>query len=676
MTHSGVDFTPDVYWKELTAWGSLLVRAAEPAPAGPASALAATTLWERLEAQSAQAAGAGIFLPAVYVMEVFQLTGFSRQCLALTLLSEMDGGWAEVFSTLEPSGGGALTGRLAARLCGVDPAEALRALAPDGPLSIWCMENAGFVGSALLGRILRPAERIVRFAVGTAITESGLPALSLRLPAEDAAFPGEPATLAKRMADYRMGMEKDRRISFLLRGEPGAGRRTAAHALANRLHLPLLTADARGVLDDSQLRLALLREAVLQQCPVCLTGSDALLEQVAEDAELARDLTDLLEQSSVPAGFSLLVSSGDWTPQEERAGWQIVSVEVASPELEARRALWETLMTQYGVTDDADALAASYRFTPGQITRAMESAASLARWQGLAKIDGTCLRQGCRAQLRHALGEKARRVETVFTWADLVLPEPSTALLMSACDQMRRRRQVYGEWGFGQKLCYGAGLSMLFSGPPGTGKTMAAQIVAGQLGMELYKVDLSAVVSKYVGETEKNLNVIFREAGKSQAVLFFDEADVLFGKRTEVKDSHDKYNNMEAAFLLQKMEEYSGVSVLATNFVQNFDEAFKRRIRFVIDFPFPDAAYRLRLWQGMFPSRTPLGEVDWSYLAQRFELSGSGIKNVAVNAAFLASRDGVSVGMGQILTALKREFYKSGKLLQREDFGEYFMLVE
>ena len=206
---------------------------------------------------------------------------------------------------------------------------------------------------------------------------------------------------------------------------------------------------------------------------------------------------------------------------------------------------------------------------------------------------------------------------------------------------------------------------------------MAAQIAAGELGLELYKVELPAVVSKYVGETEKNLSEIFREASRSQAVLFFDEADVLFGKRTEMKDAHDKYNNMEAAYLLQKMEEYDGVSILATNFLQNFDEAFKRRLKFVIEFPFPDAGYRRLLWRSVFPAETPLeGDVDWEFLAIQFELTGSAIKNVAVNAAFLAAGEGRAVGMGHLLTALRRELAKSGKVLSREDFGQYYMLAE
>jgi SpoVK/Ycf46/Vps4 family AAA+-type ATPase len=248
-------------------------------------------------------------------------------------------------------------------------------------------------------------------------------------------------------------------------------------------------------------------------------------------------------------------------------------------------------------------------------------------------------------------------------------------MLKTACDQVRYKHTVYNQWGFGAKLPYGRGLSLLFSGSPGTGKTMGAQVVAGELKLELYKVDLAGVVSKYIGETEKNLEDIFREAAKSQAVLFFDEADVLFNKRTEVKDALDKYSNMEAAFMLQKIEEYEGVCVLATNFLQNFDEAFKRRLKFIVEFPFPNQEYRYKLWQSVFPARTPLGgDLDYDYLARRFELSGSSIKNIAVNAAFMAAAGSKQIGMKEILQALRHELAKSGKSLSPEELGEYQML--
>ncbi|MBO6301733.1 MAG: ATP-binding protein [Ruminiclostridium sp.] len=218
---------------------------------------------------------------------------------------------------------------------------------------------------------------------------------------------------------------------------------------------------------------------------------------------------------------------------------------------------------------------------------------------------------------------------------------------------------------------------MIFTGPPGTGKTMAAQIIAAELGLDIYRISLANVVSKYIGETEKNLDEIFEKAKKSKVVLFFDEADVLFSKRTEVKDSNDKYSNMESAFLLQKIEEYSGIVILATNLVQNFDEAFKRRMKLMIDFPFPDAARRAEMWKRALPDKLPLDSIDFDYLVNSFELSGSNIKNIALHSAFLAAADGSrAVTMKHIIAALRNEYSKSGKAFTRAEAGEYFYYID
>ena len=658
------------YWRELSAWGELLWQAQEDKTA----ALAADKCWARLEERSAAAAEAGVFLPLPYLAAALNLTAVQARLLALALLGEADGGFARRCAARTGVG---LTRTLALELAGGGglPGPGLRqALAPGGALVRYALEEDGTGGPA---RLLRPARRAAAFVLAGEWEDPGTPGLALLQPGDRP--PAALAALAQRMEDY-LRQAVGERTTFLLQGQGGAGRRTLARALAGRLGTPLLTADGRFLSGEegSTFRRDLLRETLLQQCPVCLTGLDEAAQAARTDRQAGEFLTALLRDAAV-CGCSFLVTEEDWVPAGGAEGWRAVPVALPLPELEESRRLWAGCLAETPLAEplDPDRLAGKYRLTPGQMKGALETAVSLARWQGLPGVDGECLDRGCRGQLRHALGDKARKVETVFTWEDLILPRSAKELLRSACGQMRCRRQVYGTWGFGRKLAYGAGLSMLFSGPPGTGKTMAAQIAAGELGLELYKVELPAVVSKYVGETEKNLSEIFREASRSQAVLFFDEADVLFGKRTEMKDAHDKYNNMEAAYLLQKMEEYDGVSILATNFLQNFDEAFKRRLKFVIEFPFPDAGYRRLLWRSVFPAETPLeGDVDWEFLAIQFELTGSAIKNVAVNAAFLAAGEGRAVGMGHLLTALRRELIKSGKVLSREDFGQYYMLAE
>jgi SpoVK/Ycf46/Vps4 family AAA+-type ATPase len=242
--------------------------------------------------------------------------------------------------------------------------------------------------------------------------------------------------------------------------------------------------------------------------------------------------------------------------------------------------------------------------------------------------------------------------------------------LRALCNRVVHRHRVLDSWGFHRKLSNGKGATALFAGPSGTGKTMAAEIVAHELGLELYKIDLSGVVSKYIGETEKNLERIFRAAENANAILFFDEADALFGKRSEVRDSHDRYANIEVSYLLQKMEMYDGVAILASNLRQNLDESFVRRLAFTIHFPFPDAGQRLLIWQSIWPAETPRDEtIDFESLATRFKLSGGNIKNVALAAAFLAAEDNGPVSMRHLLTAVEREFHKMGKPLSDEQRG-------
>ena len=229
--------------------------------------------------------------------------------------------------------------------------------------------------------------------------------------------------------------------------------------------------------------------------------------------------------------------------------------------------------------------------------------------------------------------------------------------------------QVFNRWGFERKLAHGKGISVLFSGPPGTGKTMAAQVLAHDLALDLYKIDLSRVVSKYIGETEKNLSRIFDEAEHSNAILFFDEADALFGKRTEISDAHDRYANLETSFLLQKMEEYEGIVILASNLRENMDNAFLRRIRFIVEFPFPDAASRLKIWKKHFPAEAPVSEgVDYDLLAERIQVAGGNIKNIVLNAAFFAAENGGMIGMEHILQGTRREYEKIGKLWDERRF--------
>jgi SpoVK/Ycf46/Vps4 family AAA+-type ATPase len=265
--------------------------------------------------------------------------------------------------------------------------------------------------------------------------------------------------------------------------------------------------------------------------------------------------------------------------------------------------------------------------------------------------------RACRESSRRQLADLAQRIEPAATWKDLVLPQAQIATLRQIAAQVRQRFKVYEKWGFGAKGKRGLGISVLFAGESGTGKTMAAEVLANELRLDLYRIDLSSMVSKYIGETEKNLRRVFDAAEDGGAILLFDEADALFGKRCEAKDSHDRYANIEVSYLLQRMEAYRGLAVLTSNFKSALDAAFQRRLRFVVQFPFPDAELRECMWQGVFPSDVPRAAIDYAKLAQ-LNVAGGSIRNIALNAAFLAADEDTPVGMGHLLQATRAESLK------------------
>jgi AAA+ superfamily predicted ATPase len=313
-------------------------------------------------------------------------------------------------------------------------------------------------------------------------------------------------------------------------------------------------------------------------------------------------------------------------------------------------------------------VANQFTFTPGQIADVAASARDLADWQG-EKLAESHLLAASRAHSNQKLGTLATKIRPRYSWTDIVLPEDTLAQLREMVNTVHQRPTVYGEWGFERKIALGKGLNALFAGESGTGKTMSADIMAGVLGLDLYKIDLSSLVSKYIGETEKNLNRIFTEAATSNAILFFDEADAIFGKRSEVKDSHDRYANIEISYLLQRMEAYDGVVILATNMRSNLDDAFTRRLHFIIEFPFPEAADREIIWRVNFPPETPLAaDINFPLLAERFRLAGGNIRNIIMAAAFLAAESDTAVGMSHLLHATRREYQKMGRLIDENLF--------
>jgi SpoVK/Ycf46/Vps4 family AAA+-type ATPase len=265
----------------------------------------------------------------------------------------------------------------------------------------------------------------------------------------------------------------------------------------------------------------------------------------------------------------------------------------------------------------------------------------------------------------------AEKIEARRRFEDLVLPGEAMQQLRDIASQVEQRDRVYEQWGFGAKLSRGRGIVALFAGPSGTGKTMAAEVLAHRLALDLYRIDLASVISKFIGETEKNLKRVFDAAEQSGAILFFDEADALFGKRSEVRDSHDRYANIEINYLLQRMEDYRGLAILATNRKALLDPAFLRRLRFLIDFPLPAAIDRLRIWRGAFPGQAQMEPLDYELLG-RLEVSGGSIANISLNAAFLAASEHSPIRMEHVLAAARREYSKIDKLMLESEFGRYY----
>lgn len=453
---------------------------------------------------------------------------------------------------------------------------------------------------------------------------------------------------------------------IVFHGPDSAGQEAAAHLLANRLGRPLLTVDIASAISDETaplqiIRLAL-RDARLMGAVPFLMGWDVCLTEGAPQANLLAELYAYTEPIVV-AGRAAWQSRG--IDRERNLFW----LEFPIPEYPKRKAVWTYFLKPHDGIAEADQalLAGQFALTADQIRDTVSSARDLAAQRGSA-VEAADLFGAARSHSSPGLSGQARKLAPRYTWSDIVLPKDQLTILHEIIATVRGRPIVLEEWGVGKKLTASDGVTVLFAGPPGTGKTMAAEVIASELQLDLYKIELSSLVSKFIGETEKNLERIFKEAESSNAILFFDEADAIFGKRSEVKDAHDRYANIEVSYLLQRMESYDGVTVLATNLRANLDDAFTRRLSFALDFPFPDEQNRLRIWQTLFPASVPKApDLDLEMLARRFRLAGGNIRNIIVSAAYLAAADGGSVTMDHLFHSARRELQKMGRLVKESD---------
>lgn len=623
-----------------------------------------------MDARARATAEGGGFLALQYVRELWKLNELELFAFALALLPQYDTRFGQVFACLEGSSRPCppsldLTLKLFHLVGRAEQVPGYHAQRRS------LREKSEYAFGDRKGGIDR---RVCEFVLQNGETELKNEGTEVYLPGTLGELPLR-EEMAGELARAVSGDGAGQKTLYLcLKGRRGSGRTTLARRAAERLDAPAVVFDcaASGSLRREEFFDTLgtaCRECLLVQGIPVIKDLDTLLEE----PETVRQVLEAAGRFS--SVVFVLTGEGMAAELAEDRCW----LEQAVPPLGRGESmeLWRRELDRLTLSEPVDPweLANKFTFTPAQIVGAAQNARGMAMMG--RELDRAALNEAAYSQTAHKLGEHATLIYARHTWDQLVLGEEERQMLRRACDQVRYKHIVYDRWGFDQRLAYGKGVSMLLTGPPGTGKTMAAQVVANDLGIEMYKVDLSQVVSKYIGETEKNLNEVFNEAKKSNAILFFDETDAILGKRTEVKDSHDKNANLETAYLLQKMEEYDGITVMTTNYKENIDSAFFRRISYVIHFSLPDAGARESIWKGIFPPRTPLDSgVDFDYLARQFELSGGSIKNIAVAAAFMAAAEDVPVSMGHIVRAVKYEMAKQGKIMRREDYGEYGFLLK
>ena len=551
---------------------------------------------------------------------------------------------------------------------------------PWAPLMKHCLlelaEESQDRQPSLLRKFLKLDETIVRFLLDQPPRAFG--AAALVTPSEELeGLEVDQATGAKlkNLATHLSKAKTDAPVVRLI-GESDSALRGAAEAFCLVFRRSMLLVELTQLADESRLA-KLLRDSQLWQAILVVQSGGPTAQEA--DAQHVRQVETILWNRLREFKEPVLLlgpPTGFVQVPPEVSLWR---VEVVAPDFEARRKAWSSELGKEATEAETSRLADTFQFGPRRIRQTMNLAAGLAAVrdpESPQPTTGDLLDSG-RALTAPQVGHFVVQIKPRYTWEDIVLPPDKMRQLRSIAAWMQFRRRVHEEWGFGQKLSRGKGLNVLFTGPSGTGKTMAAEILAHELSLELLQIDLSSVISKYIGETEKNLSAIFREAEQSQSLLFFDEADSLFGKRTEVKDAHDRYANIEVNYLLQRVEQYEGVVVLATNLQRNLDDAFLRRIKEVVDFPFPDEKLRERIWRAHFPSGAPKeADIDFNFLAGQFKLSGGNIKNVVLSAAFLAAAEGRSITMADLILGLRTELRKEGKLCTKSDFGPYYELIQ
>jgi SpoVK/Ycf46/Vps4 family AAA+-type ATPase len=644
---------------------------------------------KEIDARKEESLKKGMELRLHILSELFGLDPFEIDILLIGLAPELDLKYEKLYSYLQNDvTKNKPTVDLVLTLTFPTIEEKIKAreyFSPAAPLlknhMVHLSKGEASAGLSLLSRFIIIDERIINFLLGFNEPDLKIRNYSYVVKPqssfEDLILPSEFKKRLMSIASWSIEnktCEKKTHLKLLFCGPPGSGKKTAVEAVCREAGINLFIVDSKIFLENQSLETTslIMREALLQNSALYLQAFDLLLE----DKESMNFPELLIQALKVFPGLMFLAGKGSMEFNKSLINSGFVPCSFPLPSYSVRKHLWDSCLKDYRMDKGVDlsALASKFRLSGGQIRDAACTARSFSREKNPASpvLSMEDLYKGCKAQSNQKLSSLAQKTNPHYTWEDIVLPKDTLEHLKEVSCFVKYKGKVHSDWGFETKLSLGKGLNVLFSGPPGTGKTMAAEVLANEVKLDLYKIDLSSLVSKYIGETEKNLKKIFEEAETSNSILFFDEADALFGKRSEVRDSHDRYANIETAYLLQKMEEHEGTVILASNFRKNMDDAFLRRLHFTVEFPLPDDKSRENIWRKTFPEETPIAnDVDFTFLS-KFKLTGGNIKNIVLAASFLAAEASETVGMEHLIKATKREYQKIGKLFTEADFGEYY----
>ncbi|RFM26934.1 ATP-binding protein [Deminuibacter soli] len=623
----------------------------------------------RLQQANEAVAQAQAQLPAPAALDVlcnkFNLSAFERSVLLLSAGAELDAGFALLLSQMEgdsarmlPSFGLALS---------VLGNAHWNALTPQAPLRYWRLIEL-LPSQLLTTSLLKIDEQVLHYLTGIPQLDERFTGVldGLLIPVTE--VPSQVA-LAQQARQLCMSRMVDGWPVMVLSGAQSGDKPAIAQAICSLMQLPLYQVVLQAVPTNAK---DITEYTRLWNRTIALTNCALLVDMATADMNDKVKLQTINALISQVQGL-VIVCSSQWKPAVRQ---QCLLFEVPRPSSAEQLTLWKDTLQPYTDTlnGELEKLVGQFSLdaqaihsTGSQVLQQMAVYTATATAPDAAAISRV-LWKSCAIHTRAPIHELAQRIEPAATWDDLVLPDIQKSMLRQMGEQVKQRAKVYQQWGFAAMASRGLGITSLFSGESGTGKTMAAEVLAGELQLDLFRIDLSQVVNKYIGETEKNLGRIFDAAEDSCAILLFDEADALFGKRSDIKDSHDRYSNIEVSYLLQRMEAYRGLAILTTNMRSALDKAFLRRIRFVVQFPFPDAAQRAEIWRRIFPAGTPTSDIDIARLS-RLNMAGGNIRNIALNAAFMAAGENTSIQMPHLMHAAKNEYQKLEKIFSNSELN-------